>query len=117
MPIDDDLPIAQAPAGAVLHARIGNAPGASFRVKSPFDLVAVERHGRTLAGTFPAGWRRIGVMSGAGTDAAFFDLVPADQENRIERGGFYLRGRFRVVQAITGRPQRASEAFRAFRPE
>jgi hypothetical protein len=116
-PEDEQIDVAEGPAGAALEARIGNAPGASFQVKAPQSMYVAERHGRALSGTFQAGWRRMAVKSGAGTDVAFFELEPADQDNRIERDGFYLRGRFRVVLAIVGRPQRAGEAFSAFRPE
>jgi hypothetical protein len=108
------------PIGTPLLARIGNKTGVSFRVKCPTALRGVERDGLGgNIGTIPAGWESIAI----GYSKEFEDttvrtllvIAPDDRENAIEHEGFYVRGRFAVVQKRTA--DRGGKAWRDFEPK
>jgi hypothetical protein len=101
--------------GGPLQIRLGNAPGASFRVRYPGALEQEQRVGaHTITGTLPA-WRRVAVLAGGEGDQTLYVLEPGGEENEVAHKGFSVRGRFRVAEKITeGHDARAAwKAFRA----
>jgi excisionase family DNA binding protein len=98
--------------GRLLTYRAGNAPGTSYRVKVPASRV-LETKGRTVVAEVDE-WSRIAVLSGGEGKYRFFELEPvACGSERLEFGGFYVDGPFRVTKKINN-PREAREAFKAF---
>lgn len=99
-----------------LRVRVGSAGGKRLRVKCIGEL---ERSGQPdegiLEGVFPGGWTRVGVRTGREDRDRFFELEPAEEENEIAWGPFYVRGRFREVRRENG-ARRAREAWKVFEP-
>jgi excisionase family DNA binding protein len=102
------------PKGRPLTYRAGNAPGTSYRVKAPASRV-LEKKGRTVVAEVDD-WNRIAVLSGGEGRYRYFELEPvASGSERLEFGGFYVDGPFRVTKKINN-AREAREAFTAFEP-
>lgn len=100
---------------APLDIRVGNAPGTSFRVKFPearFELDSSDHHARTGV---VENWKQVGVISGGAGRYRFFVLEPSDEENAIEFGEFYVRGRFTIAEKVNN-ARKAREGWDAFQP-
>lgn len=102
-----------------LRVRMGNRPGASFRVKAPgLEVVSttkLEGGGKVIEATVPRFARAAIAFSGKEMNRAFF-LVPADEENSFTFDAFEIRGRYRVAEKIND-AVKASKAFKAFEAE
>lgn len=98
-----------------LQIRFGHEPGKSFRVKHTSELLNRKREGATTEATID-GWRRVGVIFSAGPAATFWVLEPDTKACTIERDGYFVRGRFRVVETVR-EGDAARAAWKAFRPE
>jgi hypothetical protein len=99
-----------------LHVRMGSEPGVSFRIKRQGgDLVPGARQGAALEATI-TNWERIAVIAGTKERARFFLLEPGETAEAIEFDGFFVRGRFRVVEKIN-HERKARDAFAAFKAE
>jgi excisionase family DNA binding protein len=106
----------QGPPGAVLEARIGSGPDASFRVKhSGEELELSEKRGAERTGTIPGGWRRMAILGISKDLSRYWEIEPAEGESMLDFEGFYVRGRFRVVETVSSLPK-ARAAFKAFEP-
>ncbi|MCC6554038.1 MAG: helix-turn-helix domain-containing protein [Polyangiaceae bacterium] len=109
-------PRAQAEPGGVLQARIGSGPDASFRVKHSSEELAVEEQGASeWISTIPAGWHRIAVLGTGKEICRYWEIEPSEGESVLQFEGFYLRGGFRIIEAISSSPK-ARSAFRLFEP-
>lgn len=106
-------PRAELEGGAELAARVGSAPGVSFRVKGA--SVDGEKVGDLRDGKIPPGWSSIGVLVSKGQKARFFRLEPSPDADEVALEGFYLRGPFKVAETINN-ARRAGEAFKSFGP-
>jgi hypothetical protein len=85
-----------------LHVRVGHSPGGVFKLRHVGDLVDRVRVGDDVVEGFVEGWARVAVLAGQRSDARFYELAP-DPGARAEllgEGGFFVRGGFRIVEAI-----------------
>lgn len=102
-----------------LRIRMGNRPGASFRVKAPgleeASRTKIEGGGKLIEATVPRFARAAIAFSGKSVNRMFV-LEPATEANSFEFEGFEVVGRYRVAEKINS-PEEASKRFRAFRPE
>lgn len=102
-----------------LEVRVGNKPGWSFRLKTlPTSAHLDHEAGHVWSGTV-TDWTRVAVCVSHEGQVATWILEPATDERaaveKIEWGGFYVRGRFRQVEFVNGQ-KRAALAFKAFEP-
>lgn len=103
-----------------LQIRMGSVEGLSCRVKMPELLEDSEKDGSIRTGVLKK-WRRVGVIIGGSSAGpredrkgyTFWELAPGDDEESIEEGPFYVRGRFRVVRKVE-HAREANEAYREF---
>jgi hypothetical protein len=98
-----------------LHVKMGDSPGTSFHVRSPVPIVE---------GVIPT-WKRVVIRT---TGKVTFDekppekrvrawvIVPGTEENEIEHRGFYVRGRFDIVEQENN-PRLATELWRTTQAE
>jgi excisionase family DNA binding protein len=100
-------------AGAPLEVRLGNKPGSSFRVKHDGIAGEEKRVGQHEIEFTLGAWRKIGVMLGRGETQRLFVLEPADEENEVRHGDFYVKGKFRVAKKLNN-ARIASEAWKAW---
>jgi excisionase family DNA binding protein len=70
--------------------------------------------GKTAEGVISP-WRRVGVFTGSAGKARFVVLTPADHEEQIAFGSFYVRGAFQVEQKINN-TKAAKRAWQEFMP-
>lgn len=105
-----------------LRFRSGSAQGVSFGVKGPG---IGETDPNLPSEAAMVRWRRVAVRTGragATPDDAWtyrlfvLELDEGAQEQRIEFHGFYVRGKFRIVQKENN-ARRALDAWKAFVPE
>ncbi len=104
------------PRGGRLGARIGSAEGLSFRVKGATfeDFVPKEGHVR---GGHLVGWEQIAVLAGGEGSDRFFLLEPAPgAQERIEHGGFYVDGPFRIAKKMNN-AEKARAAWKAIKSD
>lgn len=103
-----------------LSVRMGAIEGLSCRVKMPEHLEDSDKEGGIRTGVLRR-WRSVAVIIG-GKDIekvpdrkgyTFWELAPADEENKIEVGPFYLHGPFRVVRKVE-HSREALDAYKAF---
>ena len=97
-----------------LTARIGNEPGSSFRLKAPKFVETARVDKRVIDGYVPH-FERVAIAFSGKESNRMFVLEPSDEENEYTIGRFFVRGRFAIVEKIN-HPERASQAFRAFKP-
>lgn len=101
-----------------LQVSMGSVEGLSCRVKMPELLEDSEKEDSIRTGVLQK-WRRVGVIIGGESAGprddrkgyTFWEIAPADEENSIEQGPFYVRGRFRVVRQV----EHAREALDAYK--
>ena len=105
-----------------LRLKIGNRPGASFRVKAPgleeVGSTKLEDGGQVVEAIVPRFTRAAVAFSGKRSNTFLLLEPQPDGEERVRdfHGCYEVRGRFRIVEKITD-PEEASKRFRAFRPE
>lgn len=95
-------------------ASIGNVPGKSLRIKVVGgELRETGREGKRIEGEIPS-FERIAIIAGdkARDSYRYFELEPAEEEEALRFGPFYVRGRFAVVRKENN-PRKANEAWRA----
>lgn len=102
--------------GEPLKVRIGNHEGLSFRLKAPGGLSREERPEPHIVEAELLRWQRIAVIAGGEGKHRFFVLEPADEENELAVGTFYVRGKFSIAEKINN-PRKAREAWDEFSPE
>jgi excisionase family DNA binding protein len=104
------------PGGTPLEVRCGSLKtGARLSVKAPRELAGRLKMGDVVTGR-AEGWRRIAVLMGNGDKARLFVLEPAASLNEIVFEGFFVRGRFEIVEKDNN-PTRARSGFTAFEAE
>lgn len=87
----------------------GEKPKFSTDVDSPVSQVS-KKHKGSLSR-----WRRIGVYTaGLGGSARFFEIEPAETEEKIDFQGFFVRGKFRFVRKVNS-AKAAREAWEEFK--
>jgi excisionase family DNA binding protein len=91
--------------GKTLHIRFAGGPA------TPGEGAT---GGKTAEGTISP-WRRVGVLTGSAGKARFVVLTPADHEEQIAFGNFYVRGAFQVEQKINN-TKAAKRAWQEFTP-
>lgn len=95
-----------------LDVCIGNTEGQSLRMRYPGELRETGHTGHIVEGQIGR-WRRVGVISGGDGKHRFFELEPADSENELKFGPFYVRGRFSIVKKVNA-AKKAREAWQTF---
>lgn len=102
-----------------LRIRMGNKPGASFRVKAPGlergEETKLEGGGKLIEARVERFTRAAIAFSGKSVNRMFV-LEPAAEANSFEFEGFEVSGRYRVVEKVND-PEEASKRFRSFRAE
>lgn len=102
-----------------LNVHAGSFDGKSLHVKhaghGELSPARTPRSGEIGQTALVAPWRRVGVITSAGTRARFTVLEPADEENAITYGAFSVRGKFRIVETVNNAKE-AGEAFKVFEP-
>jgi hypothetical protein len=102
--------------GTPLRICAGRDVGVSFAVKHAGALAARVSDGSTVTGRLDT-WRRVAVLLRKGNAARLAVLEPATDddpaETQIRERGFYVRGRFRVVERI-GCAARARRCWQLF---
>lgn len=91
--------------------RVGHGPEGVFKLRHPGELEGLVRVAGTniVEGHLDA-WTRIAVLAGKDDEARFYELAPDPGANATlsGEGGFFVRGGFKVVEAIrTGKKSRA----------
>lgn len=106
-------------AAPALSVRMGNKPGASFRVKAPeLEVVSeqkLEGGGKMIDAVVPK-FARVAIVFSGKSSNRMFVLEPSDEGDAFEFNGFEVRGKYRVAEKIND-PEEASKRFRAFRAE
>lgn len=105
------------PQASPLRVRFGSAPGLRFSIKQANrELADMKREGAIIEGAITS-WRRVGIISGrGGSEMRFWAIEPADEEQEITFEGFFVRGRFRIVERVR-HSEKAREAWKTFKPE
>lgn len=103
-----------------LRIRMGNRPGASFRVKAPgleeVGATKLEDGGRVVEAIVPRFARAAIAFSGKRSNTFLLLEPDAEEHERDFHGTYGVSGRFRIVEKITD-PEEARKRFRSFRPE
>ncbi len=103
----------QGPAPA-LEVRIGSVQVRAFEssvvVENSPRFTEGARHGSALSGTI-SNWESIAAIAGTKESARFWRLEPGDTVDEVAFEGFFVRGRFRIVEQINNERQ-ARQAFR-----
>jgi hypothetical protein len=99
-----------------LQICMGNVKGKSFRVKIPGELADKHRVDEHVVEGSVSRWLRVGVISGGPGRYRFFVLEPAEAEDDLKYGPFYVRGRFNVAKKINN-SDAAHDAWKAFEAE
>lgn len=105
-------PRLEAPPAVV--ASVGNVPGMSLRIKvQGGELRETGREGKRIEGEIES-FDRIAIISGdkARESYRYFELEPAEEEEELRFGPFYVRGRFAVVRKENN-ARKANAAWRA----
>lgn len=99
--------------------RVGHGPEGVFKLKHPGPLEGLTRvAGSNVVEGHLEGWTRIAVLAGKRDGARFYVLAPEPGANATlaAEGGFFIRGGFKIVEAIrAGKQSRA--CWKAFAPE
>jgi len=96
-----------------LRLRIGNKPGGSFRVKvDGFEVTGKE--GKVVDGVVREFRGRAAIAFSGKDSNRMMVLEPAEEEESFEIGGFYVRGKFRVVEKVNN-PREAAERWKGFK--
>lgn len=92
-------------------ARVGHGPEGVFKLSHPGTLEGLVRiAGSNVVEGHLDVWTRLAVLAGQGDEARFYELAPEPGANATltGEGGFFVRGGFKVVEAIrTGKKSRA----------
>ncbi|MEZ4394062.1 MAG: hypothetical protein R3A48_23555 [Polyangiales bacterium] len=99
--------------------RVDQGPDGVFRLKHAGALEGLTRvAGSTVVEGHLDGWSRVAVLAGAGPDACFYALAPEPGANATlaAEGGFFVRGGFKIVEAVRAAGQSRAR-WRAFAPE
>ncbi len=94
-------------------ASVGNVPGMSLRIRvEGGELRETGREGKRIEGEIPT-FERIAILSGdkAKESYRYFELEPAEVEDELRFGPFFVRGRFAVVRKENN-PRKANEAWK-----
>lgn len=105
-PVEDAAP----PPPTRLVVRMGHGPEGALKLARVGELADVVRVGGNVVEGHLDTWKRVAVLVGAGEDARFYELAPAPGANETlaGAGGFFVRGGFKIVQAIhTAKKSRA----------
>ena len=100
-----------------LHVRVGHSPEGVFKLARASELVRRVRGGGNVVEGYLDRWERVAVLSGKQDGARFYELAPDPCANSelLGEGGFFVRGGFRIVDAIrTAKKSRAM--WKAFVP-
>lgn len=110
-----------APPDAVLLAKVGSTDGASFRIKATGSFVI--KKGRRSAEVGVPAFRRAAIyMTGRRSEdrklgrLIVIEPAPDEPPTEYEFHGFYVRGRFRIVDKINQHSD-AHHAWQAFEAE
>jgi excisionase family DNA binding protein len=101
--------------GEPLKVRIGNVDGYGFRIKALGGLSREERPAPNVVEAELLRWSRVAIIAGGEGKHRFFVLEPAEDENELAVGTFYVRGKF-AIAAKQNNPRKAREAWDAFEP-
>lgn len=103
-----------APKGArALKYRIGHDPTSNTSVRLWTDWDGDLSDREKLEGETHRKWTHAALLTaGAGGKLRLFNLTPAEEENEITFGDFYVRGHFEVTQKVNA-PKAAREAWEA----
>ena len=100
----------QSPA-PVLLVRVGNAPGASFRLSVRGGVLReTGRQKHTVEGEIDQ-FESVAIRSGGDGKHRFFELRPAQDKQELMFQGFFVRGRFQIAHKENN-PERALAAWR-----
>ena len=103
------------PAGPppMLRVRVGSSPGARFSIKQVGGNMLLDSPGSPDAAVVGS-WKRVAVLAGTKDKVRCWILEPGDVQDEIAFEGFFVRGRFRIVEKINNEV-RARETFKAFK--
>lgn len=101
------------PAAPAVRVRYGSKPGASFRVKFA-ELKHISQDGHVIDAEAPRFERAAVAFSGNGKNRCFI-LEASKTSERFERDGFFIEGRFKVVEQVND-PAKAAHVFKTFKP-
>lgn len=80
-----------------LDVCMGNQGGSSLSVRSANPVSGIQRDGDILRGRITR-WKRVLVRTvGVGGMSCVWVIEPGPDENEIRFGGFFVRGRFAIV--------------------
>jgi hypothetical protein len=97
---------------STLRVCVGSTLDGSFALRTAGPIVRSERKRDRIAGTITS-WSRIVVrFTGCDRSKEVWVIIPSDEENAIQHGDFYVRGRFRI-EARSNHPELAGKLWRS----
>jgi len=102
-----------------LQVAVGGAKGISLSVKHTGNLSDTSKKEGILSGTLATHWERVAVLTSASEgeekSQRLFILEPGGEENVVELGPLFVRGRFRVASKENN-SRLALDAWKEFEP-